>query len=99
MSKEELKATENTGLIRGGRNGTHYVSNAIGNDAKRVRQRLALDRTPEVKVTMEVPKGSFSGSGKIEPKYKMPGGGTERTATGNIPAKIIKIKELKNTGN
>ena len=28
----------------------------------------------------------------------MPGGGLERTATGNIPAKVIKVEELRNTG-
>ena len=98
MSKDELKATENTGLIRGGREGTHHVSDAIGNDAKKVRQRLALDNTPKVKVTMEVPKGIFSTPTKIKPTETMPGGGLERTATGNIPAKVVKVKILKNTG-
>ena len=101
MSKAELSATENTGLLRGGREGTHYVSNAIGNDAKKVQQRLALVDKPEVKVTMQVPKGSFSSPTKVEP-VKLPNGGTlsgvgmERTASGKIPVKITKVKELKN---
>ncbi len=77
-----------------------YVSEAgsIGNDAKRVRQRLALPQTPEVKATLEVPKGSFSEATKVKLKYNMPGGALEKTATGNIPAKVIKVEELKNTG-
>ncbi len=96
MSKAELKATETEGLVRGGREGTHHVSDAIGNDANKVRQRLALPQTPEVKATMEVPKGSFSNPTKVEAANKMPGGGLERKATGNIPAKVIKVQELKN---
>lgn len=98
MSKDEVKATKKEGLIRGGREGTHHVSDAIGNDAKKVRQRLALPQTPEVKATLEVPKGSFSKATKVEAANKMPGGGLERTATGNIPAKVIKVEDLKNTG-
>ncbi len=98
MSKDELKATEKEGLIRGGREGTHHVSDAIGSDAKKVRQRLALPQTPEIKATMEVPKGSFSKATKVEAANKMPGGGLERKAVGNIPAKVIKVEELKNTG-
>ena len=101
MSKAELNATKETGLIRGGREGTHYVSNAIGNDAKRVQQRLALGDKPEVKVTMQVPKGSFSSPTKVESVKlpnggTLPGGGMERTASGNIPVQINKVKELKN---
>jgi RHS repeat-associated protein len=101
MSKAELKDTKETGLLRGGREGTHYVSDAIGNDAKRVQQRLALGQKPEVKVTMEVPAGQFSKATKVDPAKTpdgniLPGGGSERTGTGNIPVKIIKEKELKN---
>jgi hypothetical protein len=101
MSKAELDATKKTGLVRGGREGTHYASNAIGNDAKRVQQRLALGTKPQVKVTMQVPKGTFSASTRVKPAQLpngkvLPGGGMERTATGNISAKIIKVKELKN---
>jgi RHS repeat-associated protein len=95
MSKAELKSTENTGLFRGGREGTHYASNAIGNDAKRVRQRLALPQTPEVKVSLRVPKGTFSSETVVDPKYNMPGGGKERTAVGNVPVEIIKVTKLK----
>lgn len=94
MSRAELASTESTGLVRGGRSGTHHVSDAIGNDAKRVRQRLALPQTPEVKVTLEVPKGAFSTGSKVIPRYNMPGGGIERFGTGNIPARVVKVKEL-----
>lgn len=91
MSKAELAATQRTGLLRGGRSGTHYVTDAANSSAIRARQRTALPQTPEVRVTMEVPCGKFSNPSRALPKYKMPGGGMERTAEGNIPVKILKV--------
>ncbi|WP_368501966.1 hypothetical protein [Photobacterium sp. 1_MG-2023] len=58
MSRAELKATQETGLLRGGRDGTHYVTDSANSDALRARQRSALPQTPEVRVTLEVPNGN-----------------------------------------
>ena len=99
MSKAELNATKTTGLVRGGREGTHYATTAVSNDAKRATQRLALPQTPQVKVTLQVPKGSFSSPTKVKAANGMPGGGLERKATGKIPAKVIDEKKMKNTTN
>lgn len=62
MPQTELDATRNTGLMRGGRSGTHYVTNAGNHNPSRARLRLALDHTPEVRVKLEVPAGVFSGT-------------------------------------
>jgi hypothetical protein len=91
MSQAELKATQQTGLLRGGRNGTHYVTDAANADALRARERLALPQTPEVRVTMEVPIDALSAPSRVNPAFNMPGGGMERTATGNVPVRIIKV--------
>jgi RHS repeat-associated protein len=91
MSKAELKATQETGLLRGGRDGTHYVTDAANADPLRARQRLALDRTPEVRATLEVPSNALSTPSRVNPKYNMLGGGMERTATGNVPARVIGV--------
>jgi hypothetical protein len=96
MSRAELKSVQNSGVLsRGGRRGPHYVSDAVNSNALRARQRLSLSRTPEVRVTMEVPQGIFSNPSKVSPKFGMFGGGMERTAPGNlnIPAKIIEVLE------
>ena len=93
MSKAELKATKATGLLRGGREGTHYVSNSVNNSARRAQKRLALSGKPELKVTMEVPSGAFSDPTKVPPKFGQPGGGMERTATGEVPVRILKERE------
>src|SRR6266542_5857817 len=91
MSKAELKATRDTGLLRGGREGTHHVTDAANADPLRARQRLALDRTPEVKATLEVPANALSAPSRVNPKFNMPGGGMERTATGNVPARVVGV--------
>ena len=93
MSRAELAATEATGLLRGGRAGTHYASDAVNTTASRARSRLALPQTPEVRATLEVPSGRFSLPSRVPPDFEMPGGGTQRTATGEIPVRILKVDE------
>jgi RHS repeat-associated protein len=91
MSNAELRATESTGLVRGGRGGLHYVSDAVNSDALRARQRLALPQTPEVRVTLRVPKGAFSAPSRVQPKFGLPGGGTERVGFGPVPVQVIGV--------
>jgi RHS repeat-associated protein len=94
MSRAEAEATKATGLVRGGRPGTHYVSDAVNSRAGRAQQRLALPQRPEVRMTMEVPAGQFSPPSRVRPQYGMPGGGTERTATGEIPARVLNMEDM-----
>jgi RHS repeat-associated protein len=90
MSNAEYEATQSTGLLRGGREGTHFVSDNVNSDALRARQRLALPKTPEVRATLEVKKGTFGPPSKVKPNFGMSGGGTERTAVGSVKVKIIR---------
>ena len=91
----EAKGAYQTGLLRGGKEGVHYVSDAVNSDVKRAQQRLSLDpkNKYDVRTTLEVPKGKLSPPTKVKPDNGMPGGGTERTGTGKIPAKIIRTEE------
>jgi RHS repeat-associated protein len=91
MSRAELRATESSGLLRGGRPGTHYVSDAINSSAHRTKQRLALPGNPEVRVTLEVPRGTLSDPSRVAPAFGMPGGGLERTGTGEIPVRVLRV--------
>ena len=95
MSKAELKATQDTGLVRGGRPGTHYASDAVNSSAGRAQQRLALPGKPEVRVTLEVPEGRFSAPTRVERNFNMPGGGMERTATGDVPATVVRTDKMQ----
>jgi hypothetical protein len=94
MSKAELSATLETGLLRGGRPGTHFVSNSISSRASKARQRLALPQAPELRVTIQVPSGKFSSATRVDPAFNLPGGGLERSATGEIPVKILRVDEF-----
>lgn len=91
MSKAELDATLETGLVRGGRDGTHYVTDFANHSAQRARQRLALPQTPEVRVQLEVPRGVFSPPKRVDVAFGMPGGGMERTATGPVACRVVCV--------
>jgi len=67
------------------------LTDAANADPLRARQRSALERTPEVRATLEVPSGTFSAPSRVNTKYNMPGGGMERTDTGNVPVRIIGV--------
>ena len=91
MSRAELDATIDTGLVRGGREGTHYVTDFANHNALRARQRLALPQTGEVRVQLEVPRGAFSPPKRVDPDYFMPGGGMERTASGAVQCRVVCV--------
>jgi hypothetical protein len=95
LSDMRIYATESLGLLRGWREGTHYVSDAVNSDAARARQRLSLGQTPGVGVTLEVPAGYLSAPSRVAPRYKMSGGGMQRTATGPVPVKIKRVDEYR----
>lgn len=106
MLRRELQATIETGLLRGGKPGIHYVSDAVNHSAKRARLRLALPVEPEVRVRLEVPSGVFSAPTRVQPfdlisrttgesLGRLPGGGMERTAVGDIPVRVLKVWEYK----
>ena len=104
MSRAELENIKNSGVLsRGGRSGDHHVSDAVNSDMKRARQRLALPEPPEVRATLEVPRGVFSDPSRVPPfqkpetRYVLPGGGMQRTAPGelDIPARVIDVLDYK----
>jgi len=94
MSNAEYSATVETGLIRGGRPGVTYATNDYYSSSAAAQSGLALPVAPELRVTLSVPTGSFSSPSRVEPAYGQPGGGTERTAVGTIPAKILDVTRL-----
>jgi hypothetical protein len=99
MSRAELEATLSSGLLRGGRGGTHYVADAVNSTATGAQSRLALPVRPEVRVTLEVPAGRFTLPSRVQP-YEvapgqvLPGGGMERTATGPVQVRVLSVEDL-----
>ena len=91
-SRAEAEATRTTGLVRGGREGTHWVSDNANSTALRARQRLSLGQTPEVRMNLEVKRGVFSRPTRVRPAAGQRGGGLERTARGAVRAKIRRLQ-------
>ncbi len=94
MSRAELTAIQESGVLsRGGRSGPHYVSDAVNSNPLRARQRLSLQSTPELRVSLEVPAGTFGPPTPVGPNFNMPGGGMERIAPGilDIPTRVVDV--------
>ena len=97
MSKGELDATHETGLLRGGRAGENFFTNNASIDAKRAQQRLGLDGplrdyrvrfkiTNDVEITGPRPaKVGQSGT---------PGGGREYSTTEPTEIEVIGTDPL-----
>lgn len=103
MSLAELESTEATGLLKGGRGGTlgnpNYMTDAAPDTVAGAKADLALPGTPSVKVTMELdtsgPGAALGESSQVKADFGQPGGGTERLAIGQMPAKILSVQVLK----
>jgi len=103
MTMAELEATESTGLLKGGRGGTlgnpNYVTDTAPDTVVGAKADLALPGTPTVKVTMELDTSgtgaALGKSGPVKADFGQPGGGTERLAIGQMPAKILSVQVLK----
>ena len=100
MSRAELDFLREKGVLRFGRSDRTFVSDAVNSNANRARQRLGLPKQPEVRVTIEVPAGRFSSPTRVEPfdlgnGRLLPGGGLERSTTGVVPARIIRVDEFR----
>ena len=98
MNKQELKATQDTKLLRGGRAGENFFTNRASLNAKRTQQRLGLDgplRDTRIRfrITNDVkingPRPAQAGrSGTV-------GGGREYSTTGKTEIQILRIDPLK----
>jgi RHS repeat-associated protein len=104
MSDAELKATQSTNLLRGGREGENFFSlkGTISSDAKRAQQRLGLDgtlRTQKVEFSLKNYSQIVNGPRVAKAgQTGTAGGGTEYSTNQATEISIKKIIPLKNTG-
>src|SRR5699024_7393824 len=104
MSEQELKATRENNLLRGGREGENFFSKegSISLDAKRAQQRLGLDgrvRTHKMEFEIIDPNVKITGPRVAKPgKSGTSGGGNEYSTNQTTRIKIIKVRKLKNKG-
>ena len=96
ISKEELNAIQETGLLRGGREGENYFTKDIYKSALKVQQRLALPNKPTIRIEFEVindPTIMRNGT-KVIPAYEMPGKGSEFMTTDQVKIKLLNWQKL-----
>ncbi len=90
--ERELRATESSGLLRGG--ALARITLAMQSIPDRPKDEAAIWRFLEirmVRVTLEVPRGALSDPSRVAPAFGMPGGGLERTGNGEIPVRILRV--------
>jgi hypothetical protein len=101
MSKKEKTAIEETGFLRGGDKGKTHFTDGNYSNANRAKQRLALEKTPEISVKFKLTEDVSVTTGRVEEKAiatekgMLPGGGWEFHTKGKVPVEIINNKKLK----
>lgn len=96
MSRAELRAIEETGMLRGGIGGRTYWSTDLYETAGEAKRRLALGRTPEVRVQFRItnePRLRRQGD-PVDPSMGEPGGGSEYMSTDRVQVEVIQVGDL-----
>ena len=98
VSNAELKATQKTGLLRGGRDGENFFTNKASLDAKRAQQRLGLDGPlRDARIQFKI-KNNVQVTG---PRRAVPGqtgtvgGGREFSTSGRTEIDILRVDKLR----
>ncbi len=98
VSNAELKATQKTGLLRGGRTGTNFFTDSASLKAKRAQQRLGLDGPlRDTRIRFKIKNDiEVVGPGPAAPgSTGTAGGGREFTTTGRTEIEIIRVDRLR----
>lgn len=96
MSRAELRAIEQTGMLRGGIRGRTHWSTDFYETAADAKSRLALGRAPEVRVQFRItnePRLRRRGD-TVDPSMGEPGGGSEYMTTDKVYVEVIRVDNL-----
>jgi YD repeat-containing protein len=93
MSRAELDSTINTGLLRAGREGIHYVTQDAYTSAAEAQAQLSLPVTPDLRVLLQIEGEPFA-EGAVNADFGQTGGGYQFKFGGNIPVTILESWEL-----
>lgn len=97
MTEGELKAIQQSGMLRGGNPGKTYFTKDLYKSGAHAQQRLSLPTTPTLRVEFEIlnnPTMKLNGS-KVLPDFGMPGKGAEFMTTNPVRVKLINWQPLK----
>jgi RHS repeat-associated protein len=94
MSRAEVKAVKETGMLRGGKFGKTYFTDSRYKTANKAQRRLSLQSRPEVQMEFHVtnnPRMSLNGT-KVEPDFDQPGLGKEFRTTDPVHVEIKNVQ-------
>ncbi|WP_077155974.1 RHS repeat domain-containing protein [Bacteroides bouchesdurhonensis] len=97
MAEGELKAIQETGLLRGGWEGETYFTKDLYKSAERAQQRLSLPKKPGYRVEFEIENNPslIKNGTKVIPDNGMLGKGSEFMTTDQVKVKLINFQKLK----
>ena len=98
LSSAELKATRETGLLRGGRADENFFTNSASLDAKRAHQRLGLDGPlRDYRIQFQIKNDvKVTGPRPAAPgKSGTAGGGQEFSTNGQTQIDILRVDQLR----
>jgi hypothetical protein len=96
VGQPELEAIQQTGLLRGGRPGDTFWTDAEFTSAAEAQEKLALPVTPELRVRfiiVNAPTLTRSGS-VVEPAFGGAGGGHEWASPDPVQVEIVDVQPL-----
>lgn len=97
MTKGELKAIQESGMLRGGNPGQTYFTKDLYKSGAHAQERLSLRTTPTLRVEFEIlnnPVMKINGS-KVSPDFGMPGKGAEFMTTDVVKVRLINWQPLR----
>jgi hypothetical protein len=97
MSLAEAEAVRRTRLLRGGRAGETFWTDARYEDADEAKSLLSLADRPEVRLTFTImgePTLMLDGT-VVDPAYGEPGGGTEWMTFDRVRVEVIAVDYLE----
>jgi hypothetical protein len=96
MTDGELNAVKETGMLRGGREGTTYLTDAKFISANTAKSRLALPTAPEYRMEFRITNSpKVQGGNTVKSAYGEIGGGREYFTDDIVNIKIINYQKLK----
>ncbi|MDC2615792.1 MULTISPECIES: hypothetical protein [Bacteroides] len=97
MTEGELKAIQNTGLLRGGRAGETFWTKDLYKSASSAQNRLALPSTPTLRVEFEILNNPtlLRNGVKVLPANGMMGKGAEFMTLDPVKVNLINWQPLK----
>jgi len=95
MGEGELKAVQETGKLRGGREGTTYFTDSYFKNANNAKSKLALPEKPKYIMEFEITNNpSINGGTRVTPAFYELGGAREYFADDIINVEIINFQKM-----